>query len=95
MFVAGCEVEFLIFESRSLKQKRSVIKSVTNKVRSKFAISIIESGDNDLWQKGKIGFSFCSLSQVEIDQKLDKILEVIEQEHRIEVINCSREVFKI
>jgi uncharacterized protein YlxP (DUF503 family) len=95
MFIAGCEVEFLIYESGSLKEKRSVVKSLINKIKSRFAISVIESGDNDLWKKGKIGFSFCSLSQMEMDQKLDKILEIIEREHRIEVIDFSREVFKI
>lgn len=95
MLIAGCEVEFLIYESGSLKEKRSVVKSLINKIKSRFAISVIESGDNDLWKKGKIGFSFCSLSQMEMDQKLDKILEIIEREHRIEVIDFSREVFKI
>ena len=95
MFIAGCEVEFLIYESGSLKEKRSVVKSLINKIKSRFAISVIESGDNDLWKKGKIGFSYCSLSQMEIDQKLDKILELIEQEHRIEVVGVKREIMKM
>lgn len=50
MIVGVLKIELLIEGSRSLKDKRTVVKSITEKVRNKFKnVSISEVGSNDLW----------------------------------------------
>lgn len=86
-----CQVELRIFESNSLKEKRSVIKSTIEKVKNKNNISIIESDYNDLWQKSKIGISYSSMSSVDANKKLESIINIIEINPYIEIINIEKE----
>ena len=37
-------------ESGSLKDKRQVVRSLAQRIRNKFQVSVAEVGDNDAWQ---------------------------------------------
>ncbi|MFZ7120979.1 MAG: DUF503 domain-containing protein [Eubacteriaceae bacterium] len=86
-----CQVEILIYESKSLKEKRSVIKSIINKTKSKFCISIIESDYHDYWQKTKLGFSLCSIDSSHALKKYQEIIKYIESSPYIEIYNIEKE----
>jgi uncharacterized protein YlxP (DUF503 family) len=57
MTVGVCYIELLLYEASSLKGKRSILKRIISQVQNKFMVSIAEVGDNDLWQKSKLGIS--------------------------------------
>lgn len=50
-------IDIYIFDSRSLKKKRSVLQSILKRTQNRFNISIAEIGYNDDWKRGRIGFS--------------------------------------
>ena len=57
MFIAVGRFEFFIPASRSLKDKRQVLRSVIQTVRNKFNVSIAEVEYQDLWQRAAVGIS--------------------------------------
>lgn len=60
MHVANCLLSLHIPASRSLKDKRQVLRSVLDRTRAKFGVAIAEVGDNEAWQAAQIGLSYVS-----------------------------------
>jgi uncharacterized protein len=57
MFIAVGRFEFFIPDSRSLKDKRQVLRSVIQTTGNKFNVSIAEVEYQDLWQRAAVGVS--------------------------------------
>lgn len=60
MVVAVLEIALSIPQSASLKDKRRVLKSVKDRVRSRFNVSIAEVGDQNLWKSARLGIAVVS-----------------------------------
>lgn len=95
MFIFGCEVELIIRGAGSLKEKRSVVKSITDRIKNRYKISIVESGDQNLINKAKIGFCYCALYEKEGENKLDDLILSIESNGYGEIISITRDVFRL
>ena len=57
MIVGLLTLDLHIPESNSLKAKRTVIKSLIDRIRNKFNVSVSEVDANNLWQRSVIGIS--------------------------------------
>ena len=55
MVVGSLELRILIRESRSLKDRRRVVKSLKDRIRGKFDVSVADVGDQDGWQGITLG----------------------------------------
>ena len=55
MYIGSLTIHLRIPQSRSLKDKRRIIKGIKERLRQKFNISIAEVDDNDLWQSAVLG----------------------------------------
>jgi uncharacterized protein YlxP (DUF503 family) len=53
-------VEFHIPQSRSLKEKRAVVRPVVEGLRQRFHLSVAEVGYQDKWQRALVGFAVVS-----------------------------------
>ncbi len=60
MVVGVLTVALSIPQANSLKDKRRVIKSVKDRIRSKFNVSIAEIGDQDIWRTALLGVAVIS-----------------------------------
>jgi uncharacterized protein YlxP (DUF503 family) len=77
--VAGiCRMTLIIHDNHSLKGKRKVLKSIIDKVRNRFNISIAEVGSNDAWQRAEIGLAAIGNDRVFINSVIDKAVNFIE-----------------
>lgn len=92
MIIGSCVVEFTIYDSNSLKDKRHVLKSIIEKLKSKFNISVAEVGLNDKWNHGLIGFVCVTNSSSHANQIISKVLNYIDDDMRIEVVNSEIEI---
>ena len=95
MVVGVCGISLLIHDAQSLKGKRQVIKSLQEKVRNRFNVSMAEVGDNDLWQRAELAVAAIGNDRAFINSVIDKVVNFIENlhvaeiiDHRIEIINC-------
>lgn len=55
MVVAILKVALTIPHATSLKDKRRVLKSVKDKLRNRFNVSVAEIGSQENWQRAQIG----------------------------------------
>lgn len=92
MLIGIMEIEIYIYESNSLKEKRRVIKSLIERLRSRFNISISEIDDLDIWNKSTIGLSVVSNSSELINKSLSQIFNFIIADSRVEIIKHKMEI---
>jgi uncharacterized protein YlxP (DUF503 family) len=78
MFVGVYELEIFIPSSSSLKDKRLVVKSIKDRIRNKFNVSIAEVDYQDKWQRAKLGIATVSNDLAAINQVFDEIFRIIE-----------------
>ncbi|MDD4088319.1 MAG: DUF503 domain-containing protein [Tissierellia bacterium] len=91
MIVCSCEIEILIYSSNSLKEKRHVIKSIIERIKSKFNASVAEVGFNELWNRSLIGIAVVSNNRSLCDASISKIVKFIDYDERVEILSCYRE----
>ncbi len=94
MFVGVCQLGLILPEGRSLKDKRSVVKSIRERLRHRFNISIAEVGHNDALRRAEIGFAAVSNETVYLESLIDKIINYIENDGRVEIDTIDREILK-
>lgn len=92
MIIGICICEIFIFNANSLKSKRSVVKSIIEKSKNRFNISIAEVGENDKWQKSIIAFSTISNDQKIVEGTIDKVINFFDSYSEIEIIDIKREI---
>lgn len=92
MIIGICTCEIFIFNANSLKSKRSVVKSIIEKSKNRFNISIAEVGENDKWQKSIIAFSTISNDQTIVEETIEKVINFFDSYSEIEIIKIKREI---
>ena len=90
MVVGIARVTFFIPGSHSLKEKRSVVRRVKDKVKSRFNAAIAEVADQDVWQKGVLGVAVVGNESHFVGSALDEVVRLIRAE--AEVTNVEREL---
>lgn len=83
--------ECSIYDSQSLKEKRSVIKSITARLKQRLNVSVAELNYQDLWQRTMIGVAVVANSQKRAEQELQRAIKIIESNDRIEIIDTEYE----
>jgi uncharacterized protein len=92
MIIAAALITLVIPENDSLKGKRRVIKSLMERVRHKFDAAVAEVGDNDLWQKAKIGVALVGNDSQLLETRLQQIMKFMENQHLAEIIYSQVEL---
>jgi uncharacterized protein len=77
MFIGIGRFELFIPASRSLKDKRQVLRSVSQNVRNKFNVAIAEVAYQDKWQRAAFGVSCVAESAGHCYKVLQEVEKVI------------------
>ena len=92
MNVGVCKVRLQIPANQSLKGKRRVIKSLCQRVRNRYEVSIAEVGDNDSWQIATLGIACVSGSVRHADEVIDNVVDYIERSREdVVVVDVEQE----
>ncbi len=75
MFVGMIRLELFIPASGSLKDKRRVVRAVTDAVRARCNVAIVELDHQDLWQRAVLGVS-CVASSI---GQCERVLQQVEK----------------
>ena len=92
MIIAATMITLVIPGNDSLKGKRRVIKSLIERVRHKFEAAVAEVGDNDLWQKARIGVALVGNDSQLLEARLQQIMTFIENQYLAEIIDSQVEL---
>lgn len=93
MRIAICVLELHIPGATSLKAKRQVIKSLVQRLRNRFNVSVTEIGSQDLWQRSEIGLAVVCHNGAGADSIIEKIFAYVELENRVEIISSRLEKY--
>ncbi len=88
-------IEVFIIDSRSLKEKRGILRRIVHRAKNKFSISIAEIGDQNSWKRGRIGFAVVGNDRNFVNSMMNKILSFIEDLQLVEVICSKMEIITI
>ena len=89
MVIGILNIELFIPESNSLKTKRYAIKSIKDRLRNRFNISVAEIGYTDKWQRASLGVATVSNETKQVESVFGKVMNQIYDDHRVEVINST------
>ncbi len=93
MNVGICRIKLHISESRSLKDKRRIVKSVVSRLKNQYNISIAEVDDQDLWQLVTLGIACVSNQSQHIDETLSKVVSFIVSNYpELEIVDHQTEI---
>mgnify|MGYP002837559702 CR=1 FL=1 len=92
MVVLVGEVQLHLPESQSLKDKRQVVKSLKDRVRNRFNVSIAEVDYVDLWQRCAIGIAVVSTTREHAEETLSTAVHFIEADGRAQLLEFTSEV---
>ncbi len=95
MVVGVCCLRLALHEVFSLKEKRSILKKILERVRNKFPVSIAEVGDNDVWQSAKVGFSIVGNDRAFVNSLMDKVIDYIESLYLAEIVDQQMEIMSL
>jgi uncharacterized protein len=79
MTVGYCVIKLALFGNRSLKGKRKVLKSIKDRVKGKFNISVSEVGSQNIWKTILIGVSTIGPDSAYINSLLNQVVNFIDQ----------------
>jgi len=72
-----------------------VVKSITDRVKSRFNVSIAEVDHHDLWQLIQLGMSYIGNDRRHVNSRLDKVLNFVENLRIAEVIDREIEIINV
>ncbi len=94
MIIAAISVALHFEHSRSLKEKRRLLKSIIEKTKHRFNVSVTEVSGQNLWQKSVIGISYVSLNQTMAHKQLQSIRNFIESLNKATITQVDYEILK-
>jgi uncharacterized protein YlxP (DUF503 family) len=89
--VLALEVELHINESRSLKAKRAVIKSIVESARRRYGVAAAEVGFHDQWQRSRLGFAAVGGEASHVGDVIDEVERFVWSHPEVEVTEVERQ----
>jgi uncharacterized protein YlxP (DUF503 family) len=83
--VAVIQLELHIPTSRSLKEKRAVLRPIVEGIRHRFQISVAEVGYQDKWQRALVGMAVVTDSYGHAVEVVDNVERWVWSKPEIEV----------
>jgi uncharacterized protein YlxP (DUF503 family) len=87
-----CSLELYLPYCHSLKEKRRVVKSTAERLRSRFKVSVAELEHQDLWQRGRLGAVAIASNPLVLEQLGEKLIRESERILGGDLINSSIEI---
>lgn len=95
MIVGAAVIELRVHDSRSLKAKRGVVRSILGRVQSRFNVSASEVGGQGTWQRAVIGLSMTGAQEVPLRRALEDAVRFVEATHLAEVVGSEVEMIRL
>lgn len=86
------ELECMMYEGQSLKQKRSILKRLIARLNKDLNVATAELDYHELWQRTKIGIVTISTERTHAEQVIQEALRIIDAFTEIErtITNIER-----
>ena len=76
-------------DARSLKDKRSVLRSLKDRVLNRMNVSAAEVGDQDLWQVAELAFVTVAADAACVQERLSDLSRTIQSDPRYVLLDLQ------
>lgn len=92
MVIGVMKVRLFSSDPQSLKDKRRLVRSLIERLKNKFNISVAEIGAQDSWNRCEIGITCVSNEAAHADSMLATVINFIESNGWLEITDYSTEL---
>ena len=92
MFVGIVRIELHLPAARSLKDKRSVVQGLKERIRHRVRASVAEVDHQDLWQRAALGVSVVSGTRGPVAEMLQSVRNIVESRSDAVVLDWEEQV---
>lgn len=93
MHVGVCRLMIHVPDASSLKEKRQVSRSLTDRIKNRFNVGVAEVEDNDLHQRLTLGISCVSNDSAHANEIISKVVSFVEESRRdVELLDYEIEI---
>lgn len=90
MWVATLEVDLLLGDVHSLKEKRAIVRPLVADLRRTFSCAVAETGDADLHRRAAIGVAVVGGENAHLIEVVDKIEDYLARRPEVELLSAHR-----
>jgi uncharacterized protein len=92
LIIGVLTLELHLGEANSLKDKRRIIKSLIDRIKNRYNVSVAEVGEQDLWQRSTVGISMVSCEQAHVHKVLASVIKFVEAQNTVLITNFQTEL---
>jgi hypothetical protein len=81
-----------IHDSNSLKEKRMILHSLKARLRNRFNISVLQTADEDKWQKASIAVVGAAINSRMMHRILSQVVNFVQDVNQFELIDYKMEL---
>ena len=93
MVVAAQSWQLTLPGCSSLKEKRSVLRSLKDRLRHKFNVSVAETGAQDVLTRAELTIALVATDRRFAESVLDKADRFVQENARANVVGAHRDVY--
>jgi uncharacterized protein YlxP (DUF503 family) len=91
VFVGIVRIELHLPGARSLKDKRSVVQGLKERIRHRVRASVAEVDHQDLWQRAALGVAIVSGERRQVDEQLQSVRHLVQATHGAELLDWQEQ----
>ncbi|WP_072801699.1 DUF503 domain-containing protein [Rhodococcoides yunnanense] len=94
MWIGWIELDFLLGDVHSLKEKRSLIRPIVAEMQRKYSVSVAEVDHLELHRRAGIGASVVAADSVHVSEVLDRIERHGASRPEVQLISARRRIVR-
>lgn len=92
MRLGNCVIKIYIPDATSLKEKRSVLKGLKDRIRKKFNVSISEIDENDNHRVSVLAIATVANKNSYVNQVLSSVIAYMEKQKNLNILEYTTEI---
>ena len=89
--VALIHLEFHVPQAACLKDKRRALRSIKDRLRAQFNVSVAEVEAHDVWQTAVLGVAAVGVDRPFVEGLLDSVASLVRNSGQVVLARCEKE----
>jgi len=91
LFISLLTIELMIPWARSLKDKRSAVRGLKDRLRSRFNASVTEVAFQDKWQRATIAVCIVDSDRRQLESAMSRVRQLAEEAQDLQITGMHQE----
>ncbi len=92
MYVGIAKLALILGDAHSLKEKRTVLRRIKDRVRERLHVTVNEVGEHDVWQRAELGCAVVSADRGKALALIDDVVRVAMAAGGAQIASIAKDV---